>query len=293
MRLSEPFAPIRRGIDRIDAALGRWADSGSVWREWAFEFLRFGVKQGWACLFGGLLLALILATYWLYPGDAPLARYDFLFVAAVLIQIALLVSRLESLAEARVILIFHIAGTAMEIFKTGAGSWTYPEDNLIRIAGVPLFSGFMYAAVGSYLARVWRLFRFEFPNYPPFWMTMVLALGAYVNFFSHHFIWDLRWALFVFAALIWARTWVVFTPWRKQRRMPLLIGFGLVALFIWIAENLATFGLIWRYPTQDQGWTLVPLAKFGSWYLLMLLSFVLVDAARRLGGRKTHGADLD
>ena len=37
----------------------------------------------------------------------------------------------------------------MEVFKTEAGSWTYPEDNLLRIGGVPLFSGFMYAAVGS------------------------------------------------------------------------------------------------------------------------------------------------
>ena len=29
-----------------------------------YEFFRFGVKQGWACLFGGLMCALLLGTHW-------------------------------------------------------------------------------------------------------------------------------------------------------------------------------------------------------------------------------------
>ena len=29
-------------------------------RGWFLEFLVFGFKQGWACLFGGLMLALLL-----------------------------------------------------------------------------------------------------------------------------------------------------------------------------------------------------------------------------------------
>ena len=53
------------------------------------------------------------------------------------------------LEEAKVILAFHLVGTAMELFKTHMGSWEYPEPSLLRIGGVPLFSGFMYAAVGS------------------------------------------------------------------------------------------------------------------------------------------------
>jgi uncharacterized membrane protein YoaT (DUF817 family) len=32
-----------------------------------WEFVVFGVKQAWACLFGGLLLALILVTHFLWP----------------------------------------------------------------------------------------------------------------------------------------------------------------------------------------------------------------------------------
>jgi uncharacterized membrane protein YoaT (DUF817 family) len=52
-----------------------------------------------------------------------------------------------------VIAIFHLVGTVMEVFKTAHGSWIYPEPSLLRIGGVPLFSGFMYACIGSYLAR--------------------------------------------------------------------------------------------------------------------------------------------
>lgn len=53
-----------------------------------------------------------------------------------------------------VITIFHVVGTAMEVFKTHAGSWVYPEENFFRIGGVPLFSGFMYAAVGLHGASI-------------------------------------------------------------------------------------------------------------------------------------------
>ena len=109
---------------RIDAAAhavlarlprGRLAD-GLV------EFLVFGLKQAWACLFGGLMLAMILLTRLWWP-DIGLARYDAWFLAALLIQAAMLAFRLETFDEAKVILIFHLVGTGMELFKTAAGSW--------------------------------------------------------------------------------------------------------------------------------------------------------------------------
>ena len=87
-----------------------------------YEFLRFGVKQAWACLFGGAMVALLVGTYLWYPRAAALARYDFLFLAAVAIQIGMLAFKLETLEEAKVILLFHVVGTVMEIFKTGVGS---------------------------------------------------------------------------------------------------------------------------------------------------------------------------
>jgi uncharacterized membrane protein YoaT (DUF817 family) len=247
----------------------------------AFEFLMFGIKQGWACLFGGSMLALLLATHVWYPRNALLARYDFLVLAAIAIQAAMLGFKLESWSEAKVILAFHVAGTVMELFKTRAGSWVYPEASLLRIGAVPLFSGFMYASVGSYLARVWRIFHFRFTRYPPVWTTMLLSLAIYVNFFSHHWLPDIRAPLFVGTALLYGRCMIVFRPDRRDHRMPLLLGFVLVALFIWLAENIGTFSHAWIYPNQRDGWHAVPLAKLGSWLLLMIISFVMVSLARQ------------
>lgn len=245
------------------------------------EFLVFGIKQAWACLFGGLLLAGLIATHYVYPDAAPVSRYDFLVIYAVGIQITFLLTRLERPSEALVILIFHIVGTAMEVFKTDAGSWTYPEDNLLRIGGVPLFSGFMYAAVGSYFARVARVFEFRWQHYPSRPLTLLLATGIYINFFSHHFIWDMRYGLFAMTALLFLRSQVYFRVWRWQHRMPLLLGFFLVSLFIWLAENIATFTQTWLYPGQEDGWHMVSLQKLGSWYLLMIVSWVLVTLVHR------------
>jgi len=245
------------------------------------EFIVFGLKQAWACLFGGVLLALIMLSALLWPEGAMLARYDALFLAALVIQAAMLGFRLEKPEEAVVIFLFHAVGTGMEVFKTAAGSWTYPEANFFRIGGVPLFSGFMYAAVGSYIARVTRIFDMRYSHYPPLWSTFALALGIYVNFFSHHFIWDLRYLLFAVTFLLFWRCSVHYRVFRFRHRMPLLLGFFLVTLFIWLAENIGTASRIWLYPNQQGVWAPVSLGKFGSWYLLMIISFVLVNLVHR------------
>ena len=245
------------------------------------EFLVFGIKQAWACLFGGLLIAAIVLTHQIYPSDAALSRYDFLFLYAIALQVLFLITRLERPQEALVIFIFHAVGTTMEVFKTDAGSWTYPEASLLRIGDVPLFSGFMYAAVGSYFARVSRVFAFRWQAYPRLSFTLTLATGIYINFFSHHFIVDIRYGLFALTALLFWRTRVHYRVWRWQHRMPLLLGFFLVSLFIWFAENIATFARIWLYPDQTEGWQMVSLQKLGSWYLLMIVSWVLVTIIHR------------
>lgn len=222
------------------------------------------------------MLAAILATKWLWPDDFILARYDFLVIWAIVIQIVMVTFKLEHPNEIKVILIFHLVGTAMEIFKTHVGSWSYPEENFLRIGGVPLFTGFMYGAVGSYIARVWRIFEFRYTGYPNIWQTALLSLLIYLNFFTHHFTWDIRWGLFALTILLFSRTWIYFKPHKTYRTMPLLLGFVLVSFFIWIAENLGTFAAAWTYPEQRDGWNVVSLAKMGSWFLLMIISFVLV-----------------
>jgi uncharacterized membrane protein YoaT (DUF817 family) len=246
--------------------------NGFLW-----EFFLFGFKQAWACLFGGILLSLVLLTKWYWPPHAWLARYDFLFLAAVAVQALLLILRMETVREAKVILLFHIIGTLMELFKTSIGSWVYPESNFFRIAHVPLFSGFMYASVGSYLARTTRILDIRYTRYPHTKITAALAALIYANFFTHHFVPDIRILLFIFVGAAFGPTWVYYRPYRKYHRMPLLLGFVLVALFIWCAENIGTFATIWVYPHQRHGWQLVHFGKFGAWFLLMIISFILVS----------------
>ncbi|WP_050657509.1 DUF817 domain-containing protein [Gallaecimonas pentaromativorans] len=246
------------------------------------EFWAFGLKQAWACLFGGYLLALMLVSQYWYP-FTTLHRYDFLFLAALAFQGLLLALKLESPREALVILVFHLVATVMELFKTmdGINAWAYPGQAALKLGNVPLFAGFMYSAVGSYIARVWRLFDFRFSHYPRRRWTLLLALLAYLNFFGHHYFWDLRWLLLgAVAALFW-RVDIYFKVKTEHRRMPLLLGWLLVALFIWFAENIATYCKVWLYPNQVDGWQMVGIGKLGAWYLLMMLSFVLVSLIHR------------
>ena len=171
-----PLQAILEWEQRLASKAGRNPVTTSV-----YEFIRFGIKQGWACLFGGLMLALLLATHRWYPNDAPLSRYDFLTSAAIVIQIGMLLTGLETWEEAKVMLLFHLAGTLMEVFKTAIGSWTYPEPSLLHLYGVPLFTGFMYASVGSYIARVWRAFDFRFIDHPSLRSIQILAAATYIK----------------------------------------------------------------------------------------------------------------
>jgi uncharacterized membrane protein YoaT (DUF817 family) len=245
-------------------------------RSSVIEFLVFGAKQAWACAFGAALLAVIVAARLWYPDDAALAQNDALTLAAVAIQVIMIATRLETGRELWVIVLFHLTGTVMELFKTDVGSWSYDAQGVLRIGAVPLFSGFMYAAVGSYLVRVYRLFNLGFTRYPRRWLTTVVAVAIYANFFSHHFVFDARWILLAAVGLLWWRTVMYFRVHRRVWRMPLLVAFGLVALFIWLAENIATWAGAWLYPAQLDGWEPVSASKLVSWFLLMIISVVMV-----------------
>jgi tyrosyl-tRNA synthetase len=243
---------------------------------WGVELLVFALKQGWACVFGAAMLAVLFATALWYPAHAPLARNDFVTIAAVAIQVLMVAFRLETLRELRVIILFHIVGTGMELFKTSVGSWIYEGDGVLHLLNVPLYSGFMYASVGSYLVRVHRLFDLRFDRYPRRWLTAILAVLIYANFFTHHYVWDARWLLVLGVLVLFGRCTMHFRVFRARLRMPLVAAFVLVALFIWFAENIATWSRAWSYPDQVDGWQLVSIAKLGSWFLLMIISVVLV-----------------
>ncbi|MEL6601356.1 MAG: DUF817 domain-containing protein [Pseudomonadota bacterium] len=268
--MSETTRPAKLTLER---QLGDWMRSrlpGPL-----AEFIMFGLKQGWACLFGGLMLMLLIGTHLVWQEEWPVARYDFLFVAAIAIQIAFLTYGLESLAEARVILLFHITGTVMEVFKIHMGSWSYPEPGLIKLYDVPLFSGFMYASVGSYIARVIRLFDMRFTGFPPRGMLTLLAGLIYINFFTHHFGPDIRWALMLATLLLFAPARVWFTISARALWMPLVLAAALATFFLYVAESIGTATGTWIYRGQTT-FTLAPLSKAGAWYLLLWVSFAQV-----------------
>ncbi|MES3031145.1 MAG: DUF817 family protein [Patescibacteria group bacterium] len=256
----------------------------------AIEFSHFFIKSLQASVFGVFLLLLFLLTE-LIPIPF-VSRYDFIFLAAVAFQLFMLITKRETLKEFSVIIIFHILATVMELFKThpAISSWTYPGigDSVFVLATVPLFTGFLYSAIGSYISRAFIFLKLRYEHFPAYFHVWILAVLIYVNFFSHHFIYDIRYFIFAYTIVVFWKTKVHFQVYQKVRTMPFLLTALLSALCVWIAENIGTFTSIWLYPSQVASWHLVSFNKTGSWFLLLILSFALVTIVyrERLTGKK-------
>jgi uncharacterized membrane protein YoaT (DUF817 family) len=242
----------------------------------AIELIYFGIKEARACLFVGLFFAAVFTVP--RTGIWGLPRYDALLVIALVIQAWMVWSKLETIDELKAITLFHVVGFALEVFKTSSGikSWAYPDFGYTKIMGVPLFAGFMYAAVGSYIIQAWRLLDLRVQHHPPHWMAATIAILIYANFFTHHFIGDYRWYLAACALGLYARSSVLFRPFDTERSMPLYLSFILIGFFIWLAENISTFAGIWRYPNQMGAWSIVHVGKWSSWSLLVIMTFTIV-----------------
>ncbi len=249
------------------------------------EFLWFGIKEARACLFAGLFFLAVFGVP--RSGILGIPRYDLLLLIAVAIQAWMVSAKLETWDELKAITLFHVTGFGLEVFKTSEaiGSWSYPDFAYTKLFGVPLFSGFMYAAVGSYIIQSWRLFDIRIRHHPTYWMAGLVALAIYANFFTHHYIPDLRWYLAALALGLYARTTVVFRPLDRDRTMPLLLGFLLIGFFIWLAENISTFFGIWRYPDQLGAWSKVHIGKWSSWSLLVVMTFTIVANLKHIKER--------
>jgi len=243
------------------------------------ELFIFIKKQAWASIFGALLLLIIIVTKWVNFNHFFLTRYDVIFLMAILIQVVLLVTKMETLRELKVIFSFHLLAVVMELFKTSPSiaSWKYPDKpGLFMFYTVPLFTGFLYSAVGSYIARAWKIFNLYFVNFPKLHYLGIFSFVIYLNFFTHHYVWDMRWLLFLTAIILFRKTRVYFTMVKTPRSMPLLMGLLFISFFLYIAENIGTYMKVWLYPNQTGGWHLVGFNKFGSWFLLIIISFTLV-----------------
>lgn len=280
-----PFLSPTQLIRRFDEfAMGpRISGQHSGLHRFAVEFWMFGLKEARACLFAGLFFFALFASHKLRGLGLP--RYDLLLLIAVGIQVWMLQAGLETWDEFRAILVFHVIGLALELFKTSVGSWSYPEFAYTKFFGVPLYSGFMYAAVASYVIQAWRLLDLRVERHPPYWMAAAIAIAVYANFFTHHFIGDYRWYLIALACGLYARTMVVFRPYDVERRMPLVLAFVLIGFFIWVAENISTFYGAWRYPNQIGAWAMVHVGKWSSWSLLAMMTFIIVVELKHIKAR--------
>ena len=252
------------------------------------QLLRFAWVETQCCLFA-VLFFLGLALVRIVP--VPIDPADVLLLWCLVATLALYLARWESGREVAVIFGFHLVGLALELFKVHQGSWSYPDTGLATIGGVPLYSGFMYAAVGSYVCQAWRRFDLRITGYRARATACVAAL-VYLNFFTSHATWDLRLPLALALLVVTRRAWVHFSVGRRRYAMPLALSFGLIGFFLWAAENAATFLRAWLYPSQESVWTVVHAAKLGSWSLLVVVSIVLVAAVKAYEGR-LYGSPSD
>jgi uncharacterized membrane protein YoaT (DUF817 family) len=243
-------------------------------KNWMLDAGDFAQRQALSCLFPGFIF-LMLALTWRMPLRL-LPRYDLLLGLCLAMQWVLWRCRLETMDEVKVIFLFHGIGLALELYKTHLGAWQYPGYCWFKIGGVPLYSGFLYASVASYLCQAWRRFDLTLEGWPPLRRTLPLVLAVYGNFFTERVLPDARWLLLAWVVWMLRRTHVWFTVRGRRRRMPLLVSFGLIGGFVWIAENIATYYGAWRYPNQHGLWHMVQPAKIVSWDLLVIISFVIV-----------------
>lgn len=239
----------------------------------------FGIQQALSCLFP-VAVFLTLAVSRLVPPILP--RYDFIFLICVLVQWLMVRYKLESRDELKVISMFHVIGLILEIYKVHMGSWAYPEFAYLKIWGVPLYSGFMYASVASYICQAWKRLDLTFINWPRALVTYPLAILIYLNFFTHHYLPDIRWLIIISLFLLFGKTTVLFRVDRRQYRMQVILAFLLIGVFIWFAENIATFLGAWQYPDQAHAWRLVHTGKITSWFLLVIISIIIVANLKHL-----------
>jgi uncharacterized membrane protein YoaT (DUF817 family) len=243
-------------------------------KRYLIELFAFGYKQALSCLFP-LYIFLLLALSNFIDTNI-IFRYDFLLIAFILAQIVLFVLGIESKNELLVITLFHLIGFVLELHKVNVGSWSYPENAITKLGGVPLYAGFMYASVASYICRAWDNFDLTIEHWPKKRYAILIGGTIYLNFFTNAFIPDLRLYIIIVLIFVFRKTVVLFNSNGPIRKMPLLISFVLIGSFLWIAENIATFLGAWKYAYQHASWQMVDFQKLSSWSLLIIVSIIIV-----------------
>ncbi|MDT9681826.1 DUF817 family protein [Streptomyces sp. TRM76323] len=133
----------------------------------------------------------------------------------------------DTARDTGVIAACHVVGLLFVSVKVRLGSWSCPEEALMKVAAVPLYGRFLCAAVGSCVWRAWHLFDLRVCGYRTT-ATAVLAGAVYVNFLTRHWLPDLRWPLAAGLLLVTAGARVWFTVGARRYRMPLGLSFMLI-----------------------------------------------------------------
>ncbi|MNK84478.1 hypothetical protein D3C87_1043270 [compost metagenome] len=244
----------------------------------------FGWKEALCCVFPVIIFASLAITKFIHVPYVP--RYDLILMICIVAQVAMVLFSLETVDELKVICLFHVIGLALELYKVHMGSWSYPEPGWSKIYGVPLYSGFMYASVASYICQAWRRMDLRITGWPGPILPWLISGAIYLNFFTHHYIGDYRWVLIVLLCLIFYKTQIHFKVEELTLRMPLVVSFLLVGFFIWVAENISTLLGAWRYPDQEHAWQIVHLGKISSWFLLVVISLIIVAQLKHVKGQR-------
>ncbi len=250
----------------------------SIFSARLIELLAFTYKQALCCLFP-IFVFLMLATSH-YVTIIP--RYDFMLITCLGMQIYMYKSGLESKHEVLVILVFHLLGLVMELHKVNVGSWSYPEFAYVKIGNVPLYSGFMYASVASYICQSWTRMKLNMINWPKLPWTILVGSLIYFNFFTNAYVQDIRWFIVPILLFVFRKNWVEFNNNGVVRKMPMLVSFFLIGFFIWLAESIATFLGAWKYTYQHAGWEMVHWQKLSSWALLVIVSVIIVAQLKNI-----------
>jgi uncharacterized membrane protein YoaT (DUF817 family) len=260
-------------------------------RQWFRLLIEFTWQEAASCFFAVFILMMLMITrYYPLPG---LPRYDYMLLFTVLMQVAMVwVFKMETVDELKVICLFHVLGTSMELFKVQMGSWSYPGEAYTKVLGVPLYGGFMYASVASYITQAWRRLMLQLENFPATWINVVIGTLIYMNFFTHHFMIDIRYWLLGAVVVIYWRTSIHFKLKGESFVMPVTLAFALTGFFIWVAENIATFLGAWQYPNQAHAWNLVHPGKVNAWLLLFIVSFLIVAQLKRIKAHQTGYQDF-
>ena len=151
---------------------------------------------------------------------------------------------------------------------------------------VPLYSAFMYSAIGSYIVRAIKEFDLEAINWPHWLMSIGISVLIYLNFFSGTFGFDFRNIFYLFILMIFWKTKFTFVLRTKRYQMPAILSFFLIGLFIYFAENIGSYFSAWTYSYQLKAWQFVDLGKISSWTLLIIVSIIIVIELQRYFSKK-------